>query len=289
MQKYFRKADLPFALTTRAKYLLALMKNLIGVYLFSTLITSFSWAAIELPNVIGSKMVLQRDIAVPIWGWGEPGEKVSVIFDGQSKNTTTNQKGEWMVKLDKLSASFTPATLVIQGTNEIKLENILVGEVWICSGQSNMEWGVKQSLNAQEEISAANHPNIRLFNVPGHTVHPIPQRKGRGQWEVCSPQSIPGFSAVGYAFGRRIQQSINVPVGLIGSNWGGTRIEPWTTVGGFKSVPELSNLADQAASYKSDSKIGAGSPSAIYNSMVHPLTPLCDAGSHLVSGRIKRE
>ena len=142
MQKYFREADLPFALTTRSKYLLALMKNLIGVYLFSTIVTSFSWAAIELPNVIGSNMILQRDLAVPIWGWGEPGEKVSVNFAGQSKNTTTNQKGEWMVKLDKLSGSFTPATLVIQGTNEIKLENILVGEVWICSGQSNMEWSV---------------------------------------------------------------------------------------------------------------------------------------------------
>jgi len=279
VQKYFREADLLFALTTRANYLLALMKNLIGVYLFSILITSFSWAAIELPNVIGSNMVLQRDLAVPIWGWGEPGEKVSVNFAGQSKNTTTNQKGEWIVKLDKLSASFTPSTLVIQGTNEIKLENILVGEVWICSGQSNMEWGVKQSLNAGEEIAAANHPNIRLFNVPGHTVHPIPQRKGRGQWEVCSPKSIPGFSAVGYAFGRRIQQAVNVPVGLIGSNWGGTRIEPWTTAGGFQSVPDLSSLAGQSASYKPDSKIGAGSPSAIYNSMVHPLTPFAMRGA----------
>ena len=271
--------NLLFALTTRANYHLAPMKNSIGVYIFSLFITSFSWAAIELPNVIGSNMVLQRDLPVPIWGWGDPGEKISVSFAGQNKNTTTSEKGEWMVTLDKLSASFTPSTLVVKGTNEIRLQNILVGEVWICSGQSNMEWSVKQSLNAQREIAAANYPNIRLFNVPDHTLHPIPQRKGRGQWEVCSPQSIPGFSAVGYAFGRRIQESVNIPVGLIGSNWGGTRIEPWTTEQGFRSVPQLVHQANQSRDYTKETKVNPSMPSAIYNSMVHPLTPFAMRGA----------
>ncbi len=279
MQKYFREADLPFAITTQANYHLAPMKNSIGVYLFSHFITSFCWAAIELPNVIGSNMVLQRDLPVPIWGWGDPGEKVVVNFAGQNKKTTADENGEWMVKLNKLSASLTPSTLLIKGTNEIKLDNILVGEVWICSGQSNMEWAVNQSLNAQEEIAAANHPNIRLFNVPGHTLHPTPQRKGQGQWEVCTPQSIPGFSAVGYAFGRRIQQSINVPIGLIGSNWGGTRIEPWTTEQGFRSVPQLIQQANQSRDYTEETEVKASMPSVIYNSMVHPLTPFAMRGA----------
>ena len=255
------------------------MKKIWGFSFLSLFICSFSWAVIELPSVISSNMVLQRDLPMPIWGWGEPGEKVSVSFAGQKKNTTTSEKGEWMVKLDKLSASFIPSTLVVKGTNEIKLGNILVGEVWICSGQSNMEWSVKQSLNAQEEIAAANHPNIRLFNVPGHTVHPIPQRKGRGEWAICSPQSIPGFSAVGYAFGRRIQQSINVPVGLIGSNWGGTRIEPWTTEQGFRSVPQLVQQANQSRDYTQETEVKPTMPSVIYNSMVHPLTPFAMRGA----------
>ena len=188
------------------------MKNFIGVYLFSIFITSFSWAAIELPNVIGSNMVLQRDLPVPIWGWGEPGEKVSVTFAGQSQNTTTNQKGEWMVKLDNLSASFTPSTLVIQGTNEIKLENILVGEVWICSGQSNMEWSVSRCANPQQEIANARYPQIRLFDVPGHTIHRAPQSKGKGSWQICSPSTVPRFSATGYYFGRRLHKELNVPI-----------------------------------------------------------------------------
>ena len=111
------------------------------------------------------------------------------------------------------------------------------------------------------------------FNVPGHTVHPLPQREGKGEWQVCSSQTISGFSATGYYFGRRIHQAMGVPIGLIGSNWGGTRIEPWTTLDGFKSVPELSEQAKSVAAYTKDTKVKGSTPSAIYNSMVHPLTP----------------
>jgi len=247
--------------------------------ILSFLHSSILWGAVSLPNVIGDHMVLQRNLPVPIWGWADPKEEVTVTFSNQSKTTTADTNGNWMVKLDPLSAHTQPATLSVQGTNKIELQNILVGEVWICSGQSNMEWHVRQCANQQEEIANANYPQIRLFDVPGHTIHPFPQTKGNGSWVVCSPSTIPTFSATGYYFGRRLHKELNIPIGLIGSNWGGTRIEPWTTIGGFKSVPELSSLADQVASYTPTTRIGAGSPSAIYNSMVHPLTPFAMRGA----------
>ena len=133
-----------------------------------------SHADVKLPNVIGSNMVLQRDMPVPIWGWADKGEKVTVTFAGQKRSAVAGKNGEWMVRLDKLKASSKPATLTVKGNNEVKLENVLVGEVWICSGQSNMEWRVSQCANPKEEISKSNHSQIRLFDVPGHTTHPLP-------------------------------------------------------------------------------------------------------------------
>ncbi|MED5472090.1 MAG: sialate O-acetylesterase, partial [Verrucomicrobiota bacterium] len=249
--------------------------------LFSLIIVSLSHnglADIKLPNVIGSGMVLQRDMAVPVWGWAEVGEEVTVSFAGQTKKTTAGDDGKWMIKLDSLKANAKGSTLTISGNNKINLDNVLVGEVWICSGQSNMEWAIRQSMNPKEEAAAANYPQIRLFNVPGHTVSPLPKDEGAGQWQVCEPNSANNFSAVGYFFGRRLHKDLKVPVGLIGSNWGGTRIEPWTTLAGFESVPELSKIADQVKNYKQDTRVGGGQPSAIYNSMVHPLTPFAMRG-----------
>ena len=247
---------------------------------FLTLLTvAFTASAdVTLPPVLGSGMVLQRDLPVPVWGWADAGEKVSVTFAGQTKTTKAGAGGKWMVKLDPLKASRKAASLIVTGNNKISFDNVLVGEVWICSGQSNMEWALRSSTNAKEEVAAADHPQIRLFNVPGHTTSPLPKEKGAGSWQVCNPKSATGFSAVGYFFGRRLQKELGVPVGLVGSNWGGTRIEPWTTLAGFESVPELSKIADQVKNYKADTKVGGGSPSAIYNSMVHPLAPFAMRG-----------
>ena len=253
------------------------MRILISCILFIAAV--FSAHAVRLPAVINANMVLQRDMQVPIWGWGDAGEKITVSFAGQSKSATVGKNGKWMLKLDKLEANAKPSNLTVKGNNEIKLGNILVGEVWICSGQSNMEWKVAQCANAKEEIAMANHSAIRLFDVPGHTVHPLPQDKGKGEWKICSPSTISSFSATGYYFGRRIHKELNVPVGLVGSNWGGTRIEPWTTLDGFQSVPELSEQAKSVAAYTADKKVGGASPSAIYNSMVHPLTPYAMRGA----------
>ena len=253
------------------------MRTLISCFLFIAAV--FSAHAVRLPAVLNANMVLQRDMQVPIWGWGDAGERITVSFAGQSKSATVGKNGKWMLKLDKLKANAKPSNLTVKGNNEIKLGNILVGEVWICSGQSNMEWKVAQCANAKEEIAMANHSAIRLFDVPGHTVHPLPQDKGKGEWKVCSPSTISSFSATGYYFGRRIHKELDVPVGLVGSNWGGTRIEPWTTLDGFQSVPELSEQAKSVAAYTADKKVGGASPSAIYNSMVHPLTPYAMRGA----------
>ena len=152
-----------------------------------------------------------------------------------------------------------------------------------------MEWEVAQCANPQEEINAANYPNIRLFDVPGHTVHRIPQRTGNGEWKVCSPESVASFSATGYYFGRRLHDEIKVPIGLISSNWGGTRIEPWTTLAGFKSIPELSEIARSVEGYNENTPIRHVTPTAIYNSMVHPLTPFALRGAIWYQGESNAE
>ncbi|MAI35658.1 MAG: sialate O-acetylesterase [Rhodopirellula sp.] len=236
-------------------------------------------ADVTLPSIIGDGMVLQQKMAAPIWGWADPGENVTVSFNKQSKATTADQDGKWMIKLDPMNASKKGQSLNIKGNNSIHVQQVLVGEVWICSGQSNMEWSVANSLNAKEEIAAADHPMIHLFNVPGHTTSDKPKEQCPGQWEVCSPQSIRGFSAVGYFFGRRLNEELNVPIGLVGSNWGGTRIEPWVSLDGFRSVPELSKQATEVEKLWADGgKVGSGTPSAIYNAMIHPLAPYAMRG-----------
>jgi sialate O-acetylesterase len=242
-------------------------------------------ADVTLPSIFGNSMVLQRDMPAPVWGWAEPGEEVTVAFAGQTKKTAADKEGRWQVKLDALKANSEGSPLSVAGKNKIELVDVLIGEVWICSGQSNMEWRLVQSLNGNEEVAAADHPLIRLFNVPGRLTANVPQEECPGQWQVCSPSTAPGFSAVGYFFGRRLQKELGVPVGLVGSNWGGTRIEPWTSLDGFKSVPELKDIADQVAATHEkvaageDVKVQGGTPSAIYNAMIHPLAPFAMRGA----------
>ena len=142
-----------------------------------------------------------------------------------------------------------------------------------------MEWSVARSANPKEEIAAADHPQIRLFNVPGHTFSPVKKDKGDGQWQACSPQTVSGFSAVGYYFGRRLQKDLDVPIGLVGVNWGGTRIEPWCSPESLAKVDELQDIADKVAKYDENTKLNHQQPSAIYNSMVHPLVPYAMRGA----------
>jgi sialate O-acetylesterase len=199
-------------------------------------------AEVRLPHVIGNDMVLQRDLPLPIWGWADPGEKVTVQLGPNTVAATADEKGNWRVKLPALPAGG-PHELTVNGKNTLKLSGILVGEVWLCSGQSNMEMGVGMVQNAKAEIAAADFPQIRLFCVP-HRPSGLPVPDVDAAWKPCTPQTIAqvgwgGFSAAAYFFGRALHRELNVPIGLIESSWGGTLIEPWTPPEGFAGVPAL--------------------------------------------------
>lgn len=181
---------------------------------------------IALPAIIGDHMVLQQGTELPIWGWAEPGESVVVTIGEQKHSTTADEEGRWMVRLDPLTAGGDPLTMIVAGKNKVEVNDILVGEVWLCSGQSNMQWPVSATWNADLEMAAAKHPQIRLMtvNTPGIQK---PLEDFNGQWQVCSPQTVGGFSAVGYYFGQQLQQILDVPVGLIDNSWGGSSCEAW--------------------------------------------------------------
>jgi sialate O-acetylesterase len=183
-------------------------------------------AEIKLPAIIGDNMVLQQKLVNPIWGWDTPGTEVTVTFAGQSKSAKAGADGKWTVKLDPLPADAKPATMTIQGSSKREVKNILVGEVWICSGQSNMQWSVNASWDADLEIATAKYPNIRLISVPQVGTQE-PQQDFKGAWAECSPQTVGGFSAVGYFYGRVLHQALEVPVGLINNAWGGSAAEAW--------------------------------------------------------------
>ena len=244
------------------------------------LFSSSTNAEVKLPSIFGDHMVLQQGMPVPVWGWAAAGEKVKVRFGRQFQSTKADAEGKWEITLDALRATRQPQRLFVGGTNTIVVNDVLVGEVWICSGQSNMEWSLSRTMNSKQEVGAAKHPMIRLFNVPGHTTSSRPKDECPGSWAICAPGSVKGFSAVGYFFGRRLSQELRTPIGLVGSNWGGTRIEPWTSLDGFKSVPELSNIASQVEAMWNgeEKKVGGRTPSAIYNAMIHPLAPFAMRG-----------
>jgi sialate O-acetylesterase len=183
-------------------------------------------AEVKLPAIIGDNMVLQQKLANPIWGWDVPGTEVSVAFAGQTKTAKAGADGRWTVKLDPVPANAKPAAMTIKGTSTRELKNILVGEVWICSGQSNMQWSVQASWDADLEIATAKFPNIRLISVPQVGTQE-PQQDFKGAWVECSPQTVGGFSAVGYFYGRVLHQMLDVPVGLINNAWGGSAAEAW--------------------------------------------------------------
>ena len=184
-----------------------------------------STADVGLPTIISDGMVLQRDVRIPIWGWAEPGEEVTVSIADQTHNTKTNESGRWQVNLDPLQVG-PPLEMKVKGDSELEVKDILVGEVWICSGQSNMQWAVSQSWNADLESKAANYPNIRLITVNTPGVQK-PLEDFVGKWERASSTTIGGFSAVGYHFGKQLHLTLDVPIGLIDNAWGGSSCEAW--------------------------------------------------------------
>jgi sialate O-acetylesterase len=238
-------------------------------------------AAVKLPAIIGDHMVLQRDQPLPIWGWDTPGTEITVTLGETRATATADETGKWCVQLPAMCAGG-PYTMSVQGTDTVSVTDILIGEVWICSGQSNMEWTVSNSNNPAEEIAAADHPRIRHIKIQ-HTPAREPREAVPSDgWQACSPQTVPNFTAVGYFFGRQLQRELDVPIGLIGSNWGGTRIEPWTPPIGFQQVPALQDLADKLETFPSvndDGNVNHQSPLALYNGMIHPLVPFAVRGA----------
>jgi sialate O-acetylesterase len=186
-----------------------------------------SRADVKLPSVLGSHMVLQRDMPLPIWGWAGPGEAVKVRLDEQTAETRADKEGNWKVELSPVKADGKSHRLVVEGKNTIELEDILFGEVWLGSGQSNMEWQLVNTHGASEAIAAAKHSQIRLFHVP-KIQQKTPAKDVQASWKACEPATVPTFSAVLYYFGQRLQAELKVPVGLINDAWGGSPIEPWT-------------------------------------------------------------
>jgi len=269
---------------------------------------------VRLPHVIGSHMVVQRDAELPVWGWADPGEKVTVRIAPHEKSAEADRTGKWMVRLPALTVG-SPRTMTITGKNTIVLEDIMVGEVWLCSGQSNMELRLQSVKRGGTEVATAYDPQIRLFHV-GRKTAASPAEDVDASWRPCTPESVTGFSAVAYFFGRELRRELNVPIGLIQSTWGGTRIEPWTPPVGFAAVESLGDvveiienaapthdaaarsavhdveawlpLAKQALAegqavvpppawpkHPLDSKY---EPTGIYNAMIHPLVPFAIRG-----------
>lgn len=195
-------------------------------------------AEVKLPKIFSSNMVLQQGMEIPVWGWANSGEKVTVEFNGSSVQTETDQNGYWKVKLPSQNYGG-PYSLVISGENTVKFENVMVGEVWVCSGQSNMEWPLINAKNGDKEVAEANHSNIRLFTVPKRVSQLPEDDLESGEWMECSSKEVASFSAVGYFFGRNLSKNLNVPIGLIHTSWGGTVAETWTSANTIENDPDF--------------------------------------------------
>ena len=212
-------------------------KQLILILLLAVL-TIASQANVKPARIFSSNMVLQKGIENTIWGWADKNEAVSISMNGKTIKAKAGKDGKWMAKLPAMEYGG-PYTLSLKGKNTIELTNVMIGEVWICSGQSNMEFPVRRGNNAADEIAAANYPNIRLFTVQKKVSKTPLTDLEKGEWTVCSSQTIPDFSAVGYFFGRKLNQDLNVAIGLINDSWGGTVAETWTSSETIKNDPDF--------------------------------------------------
>ena len=230
------------------------MKNLkliltVVAIAFSTIVTK---ANVNVADIFSDNMVLQRNIDLKVWGKADPGEKVWVYFNGQKHSTRADKKGKWTVVLKAMKAGAEPLEMTIRGKNEIVLKNILIGDVWICSGQSNMQMKVAETNNAEKEIAGANYSKIRLFSVP-RKVSTIPlEAMPNTSWKICTPETVKNFSAAGYYFGRDLQKEIEVPIGLIHTSWGGTVVEAWTSKESITKLPKYEDFGERIDNYDAE-------------------------------------
>lgn len=271
-------------------------------------------ADVKLPALFTDHMVLQCGLACPVWGTAEPGKEVTVAIGAQKKTATADKEGKWQVKLEPLQAGG-PLELTVAGKNRLVVKDVLVGEVWLCSGQSNMEWPVKGALNPKEETEAAKHPQIRFFHVPpGGAAKPVADVKAT--WKVCDPETAGNFSAVAYFFGRDIHKALDVPVGLIHASVSGKAAECFTSIPvlegleGYRQQPEyhkqilaahkelLEKHKERVAQAKADGKPAPlapeepksppGDPASHYHAMIRPLAPYGIRGAIWYQGEANR-
>ena len=201
-------------------------------------------ADVKMPAIFGDHMVLEDQLPVPVWGTADPGEAVTVTLGGESTKATAGSDGKWEVKLPAMPPSPNPVTMTVTGKNTLTFQDVLIGEVWVCSGQSNMEFALAGAHNARTELPKANDPQLRLFLVAKKDAH-LPVADVVGKWELCTPTTVARFSAVGYFFGKDLRAKLNRPVGLIGTYWGGTQAEAWTSIEGLGKEPTLTHYVDR--------------------------------------------
>ena len=263
---------------------------LLFVLFLTGLAASTAIAELKLPSITADHMVLQRSRPVPIWGWAKPGEEVTVAIADQTVKGKADDNGRWQVEIGPLEVG-KPLELVIsdEAGDTKTIKDILVGEVWVCAGQSNMSMAVASSNNANEEIENANYPNIRLFKVVNsgwpHGVFMVgdtPQNHCPGNWTACSPATVRNYTAAGYFFARKLQKELGVPIGLIQAEWGGTPSEAWTSRKALESDPSLKPLLDRwdrAVAESKHAKKQARRPGNLYNTMIAPFIPYGIAGT----------
>ena len=223
----------------QTKFPASIARLLIVIFVSLFLFNRLAVADVSLASPFGDNMVLQRDVEVPIWGWSDPGDEVRVIVRGKLKETVADVDGCWMVKLDPLKVGDPFPIRVVGSHNEINLTNVVAGEVWVCSGQSNMAWTVNRSANAREEIAKGDYPDIRHFQVNRATHVERQLVCENSGWQACSPATVGEFTAVGYYFARKLHRELKVPIGLVNTTWGGTIVETWTSGGSLESQPDF--------------------------------------------------
>jgi sialate O-acetylesterase len=229
---------------------LLLLTAATGAFISSTALAAADSAPLPFVSpMFGDNMVLQRGKPNTIWGWAKPGQEIRVTIADKSATAVTKDDGRWSVAIQP-PAPGGPYTMVIDGPQHVEFRDVLVGDVWLCGGQSNMEMALGQARNGSEEIKAADHPRIRFFIVRQHVAY-VPTAVPQGSWKICSPKTVAegwgGFSAVAYFFGRRLQQEIDVPIGLVQDCVGGTPAESWTSAGTLRSLKDFDAALDEVA------------------------------------------
>lgn len=252
-----------------------LIKRLVLLTAVTVILIQGSKANISLPEIFSDNMVLQQKSEVPLWGWAKTGETVTIKADWLDKEiiVRVGSQGTWKVILTTPEAGG-PYNINLKGYNELTLKNVLIGEVWLCSGQSNMEWSAQSGINnGEDEIKNADYPEIRLFTVYQSTSL-YPQDHLTGEWSACTPETMRFFSAIGYLFAKTLHKELGVPVGIINTSWGGTPAEAWMP----EEVIAKDDFLREAATKQKPVPWGPVEPGRIYNSMISPLVPFHIAG-----------